>query len=1161
MIKHLLRLFDYMRRHRALRATLFVVVTAVLCVAALRLHYEEDISRFLPIDKGRQEALRAYQDAAGADNFVVVATLQDTARHDPDLIVAAIDAFADAVKSSGGEASTLPLTYRIDMEQAAGTVAFLYRNIPYFMLPADYARIDTLLAQADYVDRVLERDKQMLMFPGAGLQGDNIGRDPLALFAPVAERLRGLAPNGGYESYGGYLFTPDMKHAVAVMRSPYGSSETEHNAQLLDTLQRCALLAAEHVEGTAVHITGGPAIAVGNASQMKQDSVLSVSVAVALILLLLAVAFRSTKNIVLIALSIAWGWLFALGGLAALHSHVSIIVLGISSVILGIAVNYPLHLIAHLYHTDSVRAALKEVAAPLVVGNITTVGAFLCLVPLNAEALRDLGWFSSFLLVGTIIFVLLFLPHMVKPHRPVHTPLLDRVCNISLENKPAVVVVVLLLTVVLGAFSLRVKFDTNMAHLNYMTAEQQSLLKALESGAAGMRDGAGGGHDSATPHAAPSTPLYVVSSDATADGALDKSLALQTRIDTLQACGAIICQTGCTDFIISERAQKERLARWQAFVAQRGDSLEQTLRRSAAAAGFAPDAFNEFAGILHADYAPQPLSHFAPLTEGVFRTHLSADSAAGRFCVIDVLAVAPDEADSVSALINDAARGSDCFDIKSLNSTIANNLSDNFNYIGWACAVIVFFFLWFSLGSIELAMLSFLPMAISWLWILGIMALGDIRFNIVNIILATFIFGQGDDYTIFMTEGSSYEYAYRRRLLPAYKRSIMLSALIMFIGIGSLILARHPALRSLAQVTIVGMFSVVLMAYLLSPWCFNLLVRRHGRYRLRPLSLRSMGATAVALMRGGWRLAYIYITGRRQMSTGQVPETRQLQFRQTVSRHCGALLHGLPGVAFATDVPKGEDFSRPALLVMRRASLKEMLVALALCPRAVAAMPVEKSHRGAVGRILGWLDVPTEGGADRLQAIVAQGCSPVVFAETLAGDKGEALLHSAAAMALKVVHITTHGLDDVWPDGLCTLYDGTITATAGTREPLPATAAALAEESRSRYHRMALQLETPEYFRALVIDRYRYKGADVASSVSRRLKQLDDYRQRATEADRAIDGTFSDEGHGEYALLYALTHPDRRVSTTLADADRATLAIHSAEGIADNLTIGVEPQG
>ena len=51
----------------------------------------------------------------------------------------------------------------------------------------------------------------------------------------------------------------------------------------------------------------------------------------------------------------------------------------------------------------------------------------------------------------------------------------------------------------------------------------------------------------------------------------------------------------------------------------------------------------------------------------------------------------------------------DCFsfDITSMNSAIANHLSNDFNYIGFACGLIVFLFLWLSFGNLELALLSF----------------------------------------------------------------------------------------------------------------------------------------------------------------------------------------------------------------------------------------------------------------------------------------------------------------------------------------------------------------------------------------------------------------------------------------------------------------------
>lgn len=144
-----------------------------------------------------------------------------------------------------------------------------------------------------------------------------------------------------------------------------------------------------------------------------------------------------------------------------------------------------------------------------------------------------------------------------------------------------------------------------------------------------------------------------------------------------------------------------------------------------------------------------------------------------------------------------------------------------FDYISLACSLIVFIFLWISFRRLKYAVVAFVPMLVSWLWILGLMYLFGWQFNIVNIILATFIFGQGDDYTIFITEGLIAGNTDSDRLIQ-YKNSIILSALIMFIGMGALIVAKHPALHSLATVTMLGMTCVVLMAYIVPPILFKL---------------------------------------------------------------------------------------------------------------------------------------------------------------------------------------------------------------------------------------------------------------------------------------------------------------------------------------------------
>lgn len=827
----IVRIYNYMKSHRTLTALSFLIVTVSLAILVVQQTYKEDISDFLPLNNKYNKALKVYQDISGANKIIAIFQYRDSTDSNPDSIGCAIDKFVSILQTNDKEKVISGLTSQIDMERVAEVSQFVYHNIPYFLTPDHYVRFDSLLSSKDYIPTQIARDKQMLMFP-VGLLSENLQRDPLNLFTPVVAELQHIQTNVTYENYDGYIFSADMKRAVVMMNSPYGASETENNARLLKLLQQSADETESDMPEISIRFIGGPVIAVGNSSQIKTDSLISVLLAVVLIVALLFVVFHNFRSLLLIILSIAWGWLFAMGALALIHDRVSVIVIGISSVILGIAVNYPLHLIAHLNHTPDMRSALKEIVMPLVVGNVTTVGAFLALVPLRSAALRDLGLFSSLLLIGTILFVLLYLPHLIKPNA-IHSEenFFSKMSNVSLENKRWIVYTTIILTIVLGYFSLDTTFDSNISHINFMTEEQKADMAYFQQMTA------------ATPS---EQTVYVVSSDSLQDGAFDKSAAIQPLLQDLKAGGLVADIQSCSQFLCSKEEQARRLEQWNDFVARHGEAIEAGIRHSAAAEGFAEGTFDEFLNLLHTAFEPREADFFLPLSSTVFASSLAADTLRKVYNVVDVVKVAPRHLEQVVSRIDASPSGQYAFDVGSMNASIATRLSDDFNYIGWACGLIVFLFLWFSLGSIELALLSFLPMALSWIWILGIMALLGIQFNVVNVILATFIFGQGDDYTIFMTEGCQYEFAYRRKMLASYKNSIIISALIMFIGIGTLIIARHPALHALAEVTIIGMFSVVLMAYLFPPLIFKWLVSDRGGFRRRPLTL----ARILGLRRG-----------------------------------------------------------------------------------------------------------------------------------------------------------------------------------------------------------------------------------------------------------------------------------------------------------------------
>lgn len=782
-----------------------------MLISVFRLSYHENIEDFLPLDSKERSEMDIYQHISGANEFIVLFD-------NPD--IGAIDRFTQVLQSLDSCHWADGMVSRIDESQIQQIIDQVYTDIPYFLTDSDYSRMDSLLGVPGYVESQIKGDLDILQLPTGGFAEQSMARDPLGLFLPVLKRLQSLQRESHFKQVDGCIFTPDTKHAIVLIPSPFGNSETEQNSKFSSLITAAIDSTVNAYPTVSAHVTGGPAIAVSNASRIKQDSILTVSLASVLIILLLVYSFRSWRNIALTGLSILWGCLFALAGMSFIHSQVSLIVIGISSMIIGIAFNYPLHLVNHLSHvgtlgtdgtdstdiTDRVRETLREITRPLLVGNITTIGAFLALVPLKSVALRDLGIFASLLLLGTILFVLIFLPHMLKggvqnnSHRG---HLLDRISHLQPERSRPLIILVCILTVIFGIASIRTQFDPVLSHINYMTDEQRADMNYFQS--------------IATPEASSGvTTVYLSSSDGRAEGALLDLERKTSVVDSLTSRGIIKSHTGITGYIPSEALQRHRLQRWNSFVSEHSYTFFQQVPSAAQRLDFTPEAFAEFGNILRRHYTIQPFSHFRLLTQTVFKQNCYSDRSTGREHIVDMLYVPDDKVSQVEKLIPGT------FDIKGVNAKLLSNITDNFNYIGWACSLIVFFFLWYSFCSLKLAFISFIPMALSWLWILGIMSLCGLKFNIVNIILATFIFGQGDDYTIFMTEGCLYEQKYHRPMLASYKNSIILSALIMFAGIGVLVLAGHPALKSLGTITIVGMFSVVLMAYTIPPLLFKI---------------------------------------------------------------------------------------------------------------------------------------------------------------------------------------------------------------------------------------------------------------------------------------------------------------------------------------------------
>ena len=788
-MKSILRIYDFWMSHKQLFWGCMLSCFALCGIAGVNLEYKEDVTDFLPLTAQQRLSLEYYQQISRGDQIVILFEGGDI-----DSKLDAVDCFARLAQEQDSVIAA-NLTTQIDTKRYWETLRWVYANIPYFLTEADYTRIDTILKQPGVVEQGIDNCLRVMQMPVSGFVHHVISYDPLSLFSPVVNSLREFQPvSNRFSSMDGYMLTEDEKIAFAFCHSPYGARETGMNTKLVHNLQDLCRNVQNDYPDVNVRLLGAPVVAVENASCIKRDSMLSLTLALLLIITVLCYCFRKDlRAILLIVMTIVFGWLFALAVLRITIGGVSIIVLGIGSIIIGIAVNYPLHILYHQRYTSSTRQTLQEIVAPLVIGNITTVGAFLSLIPLDAIALRDLGVFAASMLVGTILFSILFLPPLMKQPAGLSAQTPRQQAISSSEIKPSLRYMaiggIVLLSAVFWYVGRDMSFDADVSHINYMTSQQRADFAYLTSltGETGLAD------------------IYIVESQAevTNPGSFSNVATVQTVLSPWR-------------WLPDKEEQQLRIVQWNTFWKSRREFILHQLQAESSKHGFSQYAFTPFKDLLQSDIRPQPFDYFRPMAENMMLGYWVEDST--QISLVTRICVSKQQLSTTEQQICDCVNSeSNVFDIYSLNESLAKQLSDNFDYIGIVCSLLVFVFLWISFHSLRAAFVAFLPMAISWIWIMGIMHLIGLQFNIVNVILATFIFGQGDDYTIFVVEGLQYEHATGKRMLPQYRRSIILSAVIMFAGIGVLVIARHPAMFSLGAVTLIGMAVVVLLVNIIPP--------------------------------------------------------------------------------------------------------------------------------------------------------------------------------------------------------------------------------------------------------------------------------------------------------------------------------------------------------
>lgn len=802
-----IRLARYFRSHQAAYWLSMVALFAFVVYFAAQIHLEEDINKLMPSSKNEDGTTKlAFADLKIKDKVFLLFEGKDVGK-----LSAACDEFVDSLLAQDKDSVIGDIFYRMDDDLMPDGIDYLSTHLPAYIDTAAYARFDTLLTREHFVRQMQKNHADMTgefgeMFP------ELIQMDPMGMRDVLAEQMAPLMNAGAYKTIDNHFFVPDSTVCIAFITPRYSSTNTGQGSAMFRMMNKQIEQFAKSHPNVRISYHGTPASGYYNSTQIKHDLTTTIAGALLLVLLLLLYCFRRWDTIPLLLLPIAFGTLFGLTMMYWLKGEFSLLALGIGGVVLGVAMSYVLHVMIHHQYVSDTEQLLRDQVKPVLLGCITTIGSFAGLLFVNTDLLRDFGLFAGFAILGTTLFSLAYLPQMLsKRTNPQAFKWLDRINAYPIDRKRPLLIGLLLVTMIgVGAYIAGgTHFDADMYNLSYeaeITKHSDRLLR--EKTYTGDKT------------------QFFASQGRTMEEAIDNFSLLDHKLDSLQRIGLVKSYTHTNQLLIPLKVQQQRIDAWHRYwTPERQATVRKLINETAPQAGLRPEAFDTFFEVADADYQPDALYKAGIIPEGYLST-LTEHSYGGDYLVFTSVRC---QNDSVRSSNSDYIRICDAvasnphllvLDTYYYTTDTLMQMSSDFDILQWLSMAFVFVVLLLSFHfNFRQALLGFAPILLSWLFVLGVMNLFGVQFNLISIIISTFIFGIGVDYSIFVMNGLI------QGNLQYHKTAVLLSAIILIITVSSMLLAQHPAIRSVGFSTLVGLLSAVILSYILQPAVFRWLNR------------------------------------------------------------------------------------------------------------------------------------------------------------------------------------------------------------------------------------------------------------------------------------------------------------------------------------------------
>ncbi len=382
--------------------TKIIIWIGILFIAFLtiifRARVETDISFFLPQSSSPQEQFLINQFRHGPGSKLLIISLQGA---DSKTLARLSNSLTLKLKNDNAFIKVLNSEDSITDHAEK----FIFSN-RYLLSPTLYPENFSPQKLHDTLSETLDR----IALSRGFLEKRYLDRDPSGEFISI---LRSWTETPLLNKKHGVWFSADGKYAFLISEissEGFNLNQFENAIHIIDD----SFKELKQNNSVSLHMVGPPAFAVASRESIRRDATKLSTIATCLVIGILYLFYRSITLIFLCLIPLLCGVLISVSAIVLIFGSIHGITLAFGIVIIGVAIDYPLHLFSHIKVNEHPSDAMDRIWPTLRLGVLTTALGFVSMIFSEFNGLIQLATFTVCGLITAALVTRHILPNITR---------------------------------------------------------------------------------------------------------------------------------------------------------------------------------------------------------------------------------------------------------------------------------------------------------------------------------------------------------------------------------------------------------------------------------------------------------------------------------------------------------------------------------------------------------------------------------------------------------------------------------------------------------------------------------------------------------------------------------------------------------------------------